>query len=70
MPSVEGSISEINFATEKLGALGVKVASNSDGIYLGDEILNPIFEELNRRKSFGISKFNVGRIFSRSERRF
>ena len=53
MPSVEGSISEIKFATEKLGALGVKVASNSDGIYLGDEILNPIFEELNCRKSLG-----------------
>ncbi len=54
MPSVEGSISEIKFATEKLGALGVKVASNSDGIYLGDEILNPIFEELNRKKSLVI----------------
>lgn len=54
MPSVEGSISEIKFATEKLGALGVKVASNSDGVYLGDEILNPIFEELNRRKSLVI----------------
>ena len=54
MPSVEGSISEIKFATEKLGALGVKVASNSDGIYLGDEILEPIFEELNRRKSLVI----------------
>ena len=54
MPSVEGSISEINFATEKLGALGVKVASNSDGIYLGDEILNPIFAELNRKKSLVI----------------
>ena len=54
MPSVDGSIEEINFATEKLGALGVKVASNSDGIYLGDEILNPIFEELNRKKSLVI----------------
>ena len=54
MPSVKGSIEEINFATEKLGALGVKVASNSDGIYLGDEILNPIFEELNRKKSLVI----------------
>lgn len=49
MPAVEGSIAEIKYATEKLGALGVKVASNSDGVYLGDEILNPIFEELNKR---------------------
>ena len=54
MPSVEGSIEEIKFSTEKLGALGVKVASNSDGIYLGDEILDPIFEELNRKKSLVI----------------
>ncbi len=54
MPSVEGSIAEIKYATEKLGALGVKVASNSDGVYLGDEILNPIFEELNKRKSLVI----------------
>lgn len=54
MPSVEGSISEIKYATEKLGALGVKVASNSDGVYLGDEILNPIFEEIDKRKSLVI----------------
>ena len=33
IPSVEGSIEEIKFSTEKLGALGVKVASNFDGIY-------------------------------------
>lgn len=51
IPSIEGSIAEIKYSTEKLGALGVKVASNSDGIYLGDEILDPIFEELNKRKS-------------------
>lgn len=51
IPSVEGSIAEIKYSAEKLGALGVKVASNSDGIYLGDEILDPIFEELNKRKS-------------------
>ena len=51
IPSVEGSIEEIKFAFEELGALGVKVASNSDGVYLGDEILNPIFAELNRRKA-------------------
>ena len=43
LPSVEGSISEINFATEKLGALGVKVASNSDEIYLGKRNFGKIF---------------------------
>lgn len=51
MPSVAGSIAEIAYATEKLGAVGVKVASNSDGVYLGDENLDPIFAELHKRKS-------------------
>ena len=54
MPSVEGSIAEIKFAMEQLGALGVKVASNSDGVYLGDERLDPIFAELNSRKALVI----------------
>ena len=54
MPSVEGSIAEIKFAMENLGALGVKVASNSDGVYLGDEGLEPIFKELNSRKALVI----------------
>ena len=54
LPDVEGSIAEIDYAIKKLGALGFKVASNSDGVYLGDERLNPIFEELNRRKALVI----------------
>ena len=54
LPNVEGSIEEFYFATEKLGALGVKVASNSDGIYLGDERLDPIFAELDRKNSLVI----------------
>ena len=39
IPSVEGSIEEIKFSTEKLGALGVKVASNFDGIYSATKLL-------------------------------
>lgn len=35
-PSSEGSIAEISYAMDKLGALGVKVPSNAGGIYLGD----------------------------------
>ena len=41
-------------ATEKLSALGVKVASNSDGVYLGDERLDPIFAALNEKNSLVI----------------
>ena len=65
MPGVEGSIEEIKFATEKLGALGVKVASNSDGVYLGDERLDPIFAELNARKSLVIIHPSPARVLPR-----
>ena len=54
LPSVDGSIEEFFFATEKLGALGVKVASNSDGVYLGDECLDKIFAALNEKSSLVI----------------
>lgn len=54
LPNVEASIEEFYYATEKLGALGVKVASNSDGIYLGDERLDPIFAELDKKNSLVI----------------
>lgn len=67
MPAVEGSIAEIKYAMEKLGALGVKVASNSDGVYLGDEILNPIFEELNKRKSLVIMHPSPARTLPREK---
>ena len=48
-PSSEGSIAEIRYAMDKLGALGVKVPSNAGGIYLGDARWEAIFAELNRR---------------------
>ena len=54
LPNVEGSIEEFHYTTEKLGALGVKVASNSDGVYLGDERLDPIFAELDKKNSLVI----------------
>ena len=54
LPNVEGSIEEFHYATEKLGALGVKVASNSDGVYLGDKRLDPIFAALNEKNSLVI----------------
>ena len=54
LPNVEGSIEEFHYATEKLGALGVKVASNSDGVYLGDESLDEIFAALNEKSALVI----------------
>ncbi len=67
MPAVEGSINEIKYSMEKLGALGVKVASNSDGVYLGNEILNPIFEELNKRNSLVIMHPSPARTLPREK---
>lgn len=54
LPNVESSIEEFFYATEKLGAFGVKVASNSDGVYLGDESLDEIFAALNVKNSLVI----------------
>lgn len=51
MPEVEASVEEIRYAYEELGAVGVKAASNSNGVYLGDPVMDPIFEELNKRKA-------------------
>lgn len=54
LPNVESSIEEFFYATENFGALGVKVASNSDGVYLGDERLDPIFAALNEKSALVI----------------
>jgi predicted TIM-barrel fold metal-dependent hydrolase len=48
---VEGSLSEIAYAIDVLHADGIKVPSNCCGIYLGDERLEPVFAELNRRRA-------------------
>ena len=65
LPNVEGSIEEFHFTTKKLGALGVKVASNSDGVYLGDERLDPIFAALNEKKSLVIIHPSPARLLPR-----
>lgn len=51
LPAIEDSLNEIEYAYEKLGAVGVKVPSNSNGVYLGDPSFDPVFEELNRRSA-------------------
>lgn len=51
MPNVAGSIEEVKYAFEVLHADGVKVPSNSFGVYLGDSRFDPLFEELNKRQA-------------------
>lgn len=64
-PNVENSIEEFNYATKKLGAMGVKVASNSDGVYLGDERLNQIFATLNKKNTMIIIHPSPARLLPR-----
>ncbi len=41
-------------AMDQLGAVGVKLSSNSNGVYLGDKRFDPLMKELNRRKALAI----------------
>jgi predicted TIM-barrel fold metal-dependent hydrolase len=49
LPDVTGSLDEVAYAFDKLHADGVVVLANSRGIYLGDRVFDPLFDELNRR---------------------
>lgn len=49
LPDVDGAIAETNYAMDELGAVGMKVATNMGGIYLGDPLFDPLMEEWNRR---------------------
>lgn len=49
LPSVDGAIDEIGYAFDVLGADGVIIGTNSGGVYLGDERLEPVWAELDRR---------------------
>ncbi len=51
LPDVDGAVAEAVYALDKLGADGVILQSNSFGMYLGDERLEPLYAELNRRQA-------------------
>ena len=54
LPDVQGANEETAYALDTLGAVGVKVATNMGGVYLGDPLFDPFLEELNRRKALVI----------------
>lgn len=51
LPDVAGTLDEIRRAFDQLGADGVLVLSNYNGIYLGDERFAPVWDELERRQA-------------------
>ncbi|TRO58270.1 amidohydrolase family protein [Streptomyces sp. IB201691-2A2] len=51
LPDVDGSLEEIAFAFDELGADGVALLTHTHGVYLGDQRLDPVFAELDRRRA-------------------
>ncbi|WP_104089783.1 amidohydrolase family protein [Arthrobacter sp. GMC3] len=51
LPAIDGSLREIAYALDTLGAEGVAIESNAGGKYLGDGLFEPVWAELGRRHS-------------------
>ncbi|PNP49028.1 hypothetical protein THARTR1_10239 [Trichoderma harzianum] len=51
LPDINGSLVEIDYALNVLNADGVAILTNAHGVYLGNTVLNPIFEALNKRNA-------------------
>jgi predicted TIM-barrel fold metal-dependent hydrolase len=51
LPEIDASLEELSYSLDVLALDGVVVFTNSNGVYLGDPVLEPVFEELERRKA-------------------
>ena len=51
LPDIDASLEELSYAVDVLKLDGLVLFTNSKGVYLGDPGLEPVFEELERRKS-------------------
>ncbi|MFI9557545.1 amidohydrolase family protein [Nonomuraea endophytica] len=51
LPDVDGSLAELEYALDTLGAAGINLMTNNRGVYLGDARLEPVFAELSRRRA-------------------
>jgi predicted TIM-barrel fold metal-dependent hydrolase len=51
LPDVDDSLDELAYGLDVIKLHGVVVFTNSDGVYLGDPVLEPVFAELERRKT-------------------
>ncbi|HEX6024345.1 MAG TPA: amidohydrolase family protein, partial [Solirubrobacter sp.] len=52
LPDVDASLNELAHALDVLGLDGVALLSNVDGIYPGDERIEPVWTELDRRGAY------------------
>jgi pimeloyl-ACP methyl ester carboxylesterase len=51
LPDVDASSEELSYTLDILGLDGFVLFTNSNGVYLGYATLEPVFEELDRRKT-------------------
>jgi predicted TIM-barrel fold metal-dependent hydrolase len=51
LPDIDASLQELSYAIDVLRLDGLVLFTNSRGVYLGDATLEPVFEELERRKA-------------------
>lgn len=51
LPAIDGSLAEIEYAMDVLHADGFALPTNTKGVYLGNDCLDAVFAELNRRKA-------------------
>jgi predicted TIM-barrel fold metal-dependent hydrolase/quinol monooxygenase YgiN len=54
LPGVQAAIAEARYALDTLGAVGVKLATNVYGQYLGDSLLDPLMQFLSDRHALVI----------------
>jgi predicted TIM-barrel fold metal-dependent hydrolase len=51
LPDVEGSLSEVEYALDRLGSDGVAIETNAHGLYLGNPRFEPLWSELDGRRA-------------------
>lgn len=51
LPDIEASLAEIKYCLDELQFEGIGLYTNVNGVYLGDSLLDPIMEELDRRNA-------------------
>lgn len=51
LPDIEGSLAEVAYALDQLGAAGIHMWTNYGDFWIGNSRLTPLLEELNRRRA-------------------